>query len=447
MEKPARSPKNIVSFPPHELMIRAKVTESPPQPSAVKKPQPKPLWRGIRRHGPGWRAEVRITGHSRLLRQFPLETDVREMQKWRQDEKKRLRAATPRATSGTFAKDAADYLTARRAMPGIKTRRRHIALWVAEFGAMPRAHIKPWMIQAVRDKWLLEGPKRRWRPWAKDGIERYGGRWVDLPVPLSASTVSNRMRALENLWTLLDGRRAYNPVREVAEPKEPESAARGLPYDVVEAILAKMEDRGRAVKGETRKGKPGLTKLRLKVIGYTGLAHSELMAVTGADLHLDDTLPWVWIAGRAKGEGTTGTAQPLTDEGAAALRELAGANGLGKFSASAMRTSFLRACRKLKLTGIRPYDLRHSFASEILEKTDGNLPVTQMLMRHKHAATTLRYGKKAIDPVRAAAIAKVRAAGAFVARSESERSGEYERKVELSPSPDRRRSDSTKGDS
>lgn len=393
----------------------------------------KPTWRGIHRHGPGWRAQVRITGHPRSLQQFPLDTDVRVMQKWRQDEKKRLREASPRATTGTFAKDAEDYLKAKRAMPGIKERRRHIALWVAEFGTTSRANIRPWMIQAVRDRWLLEGPKRVWRRWALDGIERYGGRWVDIEVPLSASAVCKRMRALENLWTLLDGRHADNPVREVDEPKEPEGAARGLPYDVVEAILGKMEDRGRAGKGEKRKGKRGLTKLRLNVIAYTGLAHGELMAIADADLHLDDALPWVWIAGRTKGQGTKGTAQPLTDEGAAALRELAAAGGLGSFSPSAMWKSFQRACRKLQLSGITPYDLRHSFASEILEKTDGNLPVTQMLMRHKSAATTLRYGKKAIDPVRAAAIAKVRAAGAFMVRSEKEESREPESKSELSP--------------
>jgi integrase len=172
-----------------------------------------------------------------------------------------------------------------------------------------------------------------------------------------------------------------------------------------------MPDRSRPAKGEKR-GTVNLTKLRLRAIAYTGFAHAELMRIKQAELHLDDPLPWVWIGGRKKGRGTKGVAQPLTEEGAAALRALVDADGLGPFSTSSMRRSFLRAAKKLDISA-RPYDLRHSYADEILEKTDGNLPVTQMLMRHKDQRTTLRYVQRAIDPVRAAAIAKVRAAGGF----------------------------------
>ena len=221
-------------------------------------------------------------------------------------------------------------------------------------------------------------------------------------------------------------RHAYNPVREVEEPREPEAEPRGLPYDVVEAILAQMPDRGRAAKGKTREGLPALTKLRLRVIAYTGLSHAELRGVRAGDLHLEAAAPWVWIQGRSKGQGTKGTAHPLTAEGAAALRALLKeANGLGAFEKSAMWKSFQRACAKLGLAGLTPYDLRHSFASEMFEKTDGNLAVTQLLMRHRSQKTTLRYGSRAIDPVRTAALEKARKAGAFLARNSSDTSGEH----------------------
>ena len=49
----------------------------------------KALWRGIRRHGAGWQAEVRITGHPRSVQPFPLETDPVVMQAWRTKEKRR----------------------------------------------------------------------------------------------------------------------------------------------------------------------------------------------------------------------------------------------------------------------------------------------------------------------------------------------------------------------
>lgn len=232
---------------------------------------------------------------------------------------------------------------------------------------------------------------------------------MNVEAPLSPSQVNKRLRALENLFTVLDGRRAYNPVREVPEPEEPEGEARGIPFDVVEALLAQMPDRGRPQDG--KRGSVNLTKLRLRVIAYTGLSHTELSAIEPSHLHLSDG--WVWVTGRKKGKGTKGTAQPLTAQGVEALQALADAGGLGTFSRSAMWKSFQRACRKIELKGATPYDLRHSFASEVLERTEGNLSVTQLLMRHKSPKTTLRYAQSAIDPVRAAAIEKIRRSGGF----------------------------------
>jgi integrase len=371
----------------------------------------KTLWQGIRRHGAGWEAEVRVTGHPPARQQFALTTEISEIQRWRRDTKTLLRAQKPKATSGTFAWDAKRYLDAKKESAGIKTRTRHVNLWVAEFGQLPRSAIKPYMILAIRDRWLTIGPQRVWRRWKADNIEKSGGRWVEIEKPLSPSAVNKRLRVLRNLFTVLDGKHAPNPVAEVQEAHEPDAEARGLPYDVIEAMLATMPDRSRPTKGEKR-GTVNLTKLRLRAIAYTGFAHAELMRIKLAELHLDDPLPWVWMGGRKKGRGTKGVAQPLTEEGAAALRALADADGLGPFSTSSMRRSFLRAAKKLGISA-RPYDLRHSYADEILEKTDGNLPVTQMLMRHKDQRTTLRYVQRAIDPVRAAAIAKVRAAGGF----------------------------------
>ena len=252
------------------------------------------------------------------------------------------------------------------------------------------------------------------RRWSDDGIDRHGARWIDVAEPLSASQVNKRLRALENLYTRARRPpRADNPVREVAEPDEPEAAARGLPYDVVEAILAQLPDRGRPTgAGKGTRPKVSLTKLRLTVIPYAGLSHGEIAGLEPPDLvHLDDASPSVWVKGRRKGRKTTGVEQPLTERrrrGHPRAR-IAAAGGLGTFSASAMWKTFQRACRKLGLTGIRPYNLRHSFASEVFEKT-GNLSATQLLMRHRDQRTTLRYGQRALSPVQLAAIAAVSAA-------------------------------------
>lgn len=364
---------------------------------------------GVRRHGAGFQAEVRVTGQPRSVKQFDEDTPPAVMQRWRKEERKRLRALTPRLDKGSFAADAADYLTARRAMPGIKERTRHIALWIREFGARPRSSIQPWEIAAVRDRWLTEGPKLAWRRWTADGEERYGGRWVELRVPLSASQVNKRLRALENLWTVLDGRHAHNPVRDVAEPEEPDSDARGLTYAVVEAILAQLPDRGRPADG----ARPGisLTKLRLRAIAYTGLSHGQLGALN-LTTDIDAEAGAIKVPGRRKGKTQRAGWRPVPAEGIRTLIALREAGGEGRFSHSSMWKSFQRACAKLDLAGLRPYDFRHSAATEIFEKT-GDLKTTQLLMGHQSDRTTLRYAQRALNPVLVAAIEKIRTVGGF----------------------------------
>jgi integrase len=381
----------------------------------------KTLWRGIRRHGAGFQAEVRVTGHPRSVMQFPLDTDPVTMQKWRKDEKARLQLTAPRATKGTFAADAKRYLEIVKAMPSFKMRKRDILLWVAIFGVRSRASITRGEIRQWRDEWHARGPKRVYRK----HTDKYGGEWVDIEAPLAPSTVNHRLRALANLWTELDGRHAPNPAREVEDLDEGDGEAYGLPYDVIEAVIAEMPDRGRPEKGKER-STVSLTKLRARVIAYTGLPHIDIGRLTADKVNLEEG--WVSTGKRKKGKGVSTGRRPLTPQGVDALRALIAAGGLGaKFSASSMRHSIKRACVRLAakvkdepggaelaavLLKIRPYDFRHSYVSEVLEKS-GDFHATQLLSGHADPRTTLRYGKKAINPVLTAALAKVTKAGGF----------------------------------
>jgi hypothetical protein len=196
--------------------------------------------KGVRRHGAGWQTEVRVTGHPRSVKQWPLDTDPAELQTWRKDEHARLRLSSPRANKGTFAADAKQYLTLVTTMPSFQMRRRDIGLWVAVFGVRSRSSITRAEIRAQRDRWHVSGPRRLYRK-RTDG--RYGGDWVDVPGPLAASTVNHRLRALAHLWTVLDGPHAENPARDVPELEEEEREDRSLPYALIEAILAAMPDR------------------------------------------------------------------------------------------------------------------------------------------------------------------------------------------------------------
>ena len=65
------------------------------------------------------------------------------------------------------------------------------------------------------------------------------------------------------------------------------------------------------------------------------------------------------------------------------------------FSTSSAWMSFQRACAKLGLTGLRPYDLRHSFGTAVYAAS-GDLRATQQLLGHASRSTTDRYTLAAV---------------------------------------------------
>ncbi len=64
------------------------------------------------------------------------------------------------------------------------------------------------------------------------------------------------------------------------------------------------------------------------------------------------------------------------------------------------------------LERLRPYDLRHSYVTEVLGKS-GNVHTTQLMAGHADLRTTLSYGRKAVSPALRAAMDQITAAGGF----------------------------------
>jgi integrase len=357
--------------------------------------------KGIRRHGLGWQASVSVSGVGRAYQAFPIDTTEEEMQRWRSSTRARLElqrsAVDRRAPAGTFAADAQRYLASVTAMPDYKGRVYDIGLWVLLFGHRRSATIQAHEIRAQRDRWLKYGPKRMYN--------RHTRAWDDQAVPLAASTVNHRLRALENMYTVLWPNRE-NPVRQVPEADEPDPEDRSIPHDVIEAILALMPDRGRGIKGHAR-STVSQSKARIRLMAYTGLTHAQLMALGRGDL--DAELPAVRLARRRKGKGVAGGWKPLPAEAIPAIRQFVAAEAWGRFSRDALRQSWRRAC--VKFFGpdaplIRPYDLRHSYAGAVLDAT-GSLTVTQHLLSHADPRTTERYAARAIPEWLRSAMAKV----------------------------------------
>lgn len=349
---------------------------------------------GIRRHGAGWQAVAKVRGE-RAYSQWPLETRLSEIREWQQDKRAELRTLLPKTAAGTFPHEAEKYLRLPSviAMPTFDERARHIREWVARVGAVRRRRLTAADVERHRDAMLAEG--------------------------LAGASVNKRLRALSNLWTKLDGRRAPNPVLEVAECDEPEPEARGLPYPIIETILAAIPDTAIGVKKDGTRttgrnvARPSKTKARLRVIAYTGLAHAQLKLLTPADVDLEAGT--MRVRARRKGkrkrraqDRPRATVLPLTPQAIDAFKTFDALGCWGPFSNSSMWKAFQRACATLKIdgAGLSPYWFRHSFGTAVYSVTR-DLRATGALLGHRHPRTTERYTLAAVPPHLAAAIAAV----------------------------------------
>ena len=359
---------------------------------------------GQRRLASGkWQVNVQVRVEEKryrfLSKTFPADSLLSDRRAWRERMRVEAREGRLQTDSSTFAEDAARYLESITALPTIEQRRQHINEWTRLFGERPRSSIRPHEIRAQRDRWLT-----------KPRTDRRGRQRP----PYAAGSVNKRLRALSNLWRVLDGSKAPNPVREVPEADEMESEPRALPYQVIEALLDAMPD-----VTQTRKGCPrtagSRTKARLAVMAWTGLAQVQVAKLQPEDIDWKE--PSIWVRGRRKGSKGTerrGHRKPITEQAVAALRQFDALDCWGPFSAGAMRNSLRRACRKVEkqfrldgvkidLSRVRPYDFRHSYATALLAAT-GDLQTTQRLMLHQSASTTERYARAAVDPVLVAAL-------------------------------------------
>jgi integrase len=325
------------------------------------------LPRGIRPHRYGLLASVRIhQGPGGLkTKVFPPGTSLLIIRDWREAQRVTGKTTPRKQPQSGFAADAEVYLKAVKGMTSYSDRERDILSWVKVFGQTPRRQITAPAIAAQLAIWKL-----------------------------SASSLNHKRTALMHLWTVLDGKTAANPVRDVPKRREPEATARGLSYAVIEAILSDMAD--------------SATKARLRVIAYTGIPHASLARISRLDVSLDSKS--VYVPGREKGKGTRGRRLPLTDAGVEAFRALIRWDAFGPFSHSSMYKSFKLARDRVGVDGclkhVRPYDMRHSFGSALYAAT-GDIRATQILMGHSKPEMTHRYTLGAVDARVEAAIAAV----------------------------------------
>jgi integrase len=296
---------------------------------------------------------------------------------------------------GTLAADVRTYLeTATLTKQRKAERADQLRWWCESFGTKRRA--------------ALEAPELRR---ALNGLLNNGRDGT----PMAASTVNKYRFALSHVFTVLDGKEAANPLRNVPKYSEPEPEPRDVPYEIIDRILDEIRDRGQGA-GLSR------TKACARVLAYCPVTPAQLRRMTRSDIDWQSTPAAMITPGRKKGKGTTARRKPLSLRGLEAFRAFDAADGWGQ---SLARSSFHRtftaardrAVAALRLerpdladalvraATMRPYDLRHSFAT-VASRAIGNDAIVSDFLDHGDPRTTKRYTQSALpDHMRTAGAA------------------------------------------
>lgn len=309
----------------------------------------------------GYRASIRIRGVLHQQR-FRKDTPLITIKKWLLAVEMRYRTPGSRKT-GRFEDDARAYLETVRAMPTFTQRQQHIEEWIAVFGGQRRDTITSDQITAQLHAWRSQ-PRT---------ITKRGGATVT--ITLSPAAVNKRRTALMHLFSVLDGKAERNPVRDTPKFAEPAPTPRGIPFDVLARVFAAMPD--------------SKSKARLMVMAYTGIPPAQIRQIEPDDV--DPVAMTVAVAGRRKGHGTAGRIVPLIPHALEAFALMAREDAWGPFTQPPLARAFARACVAANVSGkLRPYDLRHSFGTEVYRRT-GDIRATQILLGHSTERLSHRY--------------------------------------------------------
>lgn len=323
--------------------------------------------RGIRQTRSGWQVYIKIKGEFRS-KHFPRDTPIEELRRWRDERKARasFKIPDPVLEGQDFGSDCRRYLEAVEGMATYKDRAYRIRLWKAALGpSRPRSEITSVEIRRELEKWRAAGK--------------------------SPGTLNLRRTALMHLYSVLDGKSARNPVRDVPPFREIPPALHLPTIAQVKRVIAKMPKHAKG-------------KYRLLVLLWTGWPPSQLMKLEERDI--DWRRKMARLPARAKGRGVDARWLPLLPQAIRALKLFKKWECFGRFSVHSLRHRLHDACRRANVPEFRVYDLRHLFLTTVALAAKDDRVVAE-LAQHSDIRMSRRYTEQSVSPRLAAAISKL----------------------------------------
>lgn len=340
--------------------------------------------KGIRKHRGGYEVRWTDAAGERRTRRFPLETPLSELTTFREKELAKVTLAGPVVQRGTFEFERDAFL---KTIPE-KTRRHEdftekLRAWEPFLKGQRLHSVETAAVNRILQQWQVEGR--------------------------SPATLMRLRSALMSLFVNRAPDLKPNPVADSMSFKLPKPKARALDLTEVSRIFAKMPTCA--------------TKARMMFVFYFGARPSEIMRLRVRDIVLDGEMPHVFIRSsdvNSEGKGTKDRVLPIqSDPQKDAAKMFVSTNAFGEYSTGAARKSFLLAAERAGMTTddlvegksrlgrnryrVRPYDLRHTFATELRKVAD--LSDVADALGHCNLSTSARYAPKQ-DAKVADAIAK-----------------------------------------
>jgi len=337
---------------------------------------------GPMRKGRPWCYRVQLMVHGRrIARRFDSDTPLAEITEWMRSESGTVKADTEQAAiKGTFESDVEnDYLPQVSHLASFKERAIDIRRWAALFKGRNRNRIRPIEIRKHLSAWASEGEAGR--------KNRHGH--VLRARPLAESSLNHRLSALSNFYTLLNGKRGYNPCLDVDRFKEPDRKINAIDFSWVKKILAELPD-------------DNVHSALAQCLAWTGMRPSQLNRVRRSDIDLQHGTVFVPAA---KGGRSNPIALPRA--GVQAFRQLIKFADTGAYRFADERKErtdrgfeqrnvnwwLQKAAEKARYPHkIRTYWLRHSLATHMLEKGASTREVQHQLT-HSSLELIERYAK------------------------------------------------------